>query len=387
MVMYDVVVVGAGPAGSAAARYCAMSGLRTLMVEEHAAVGYPVQCAGLLSENAFSECQVSADSMIQTVQGATLHSSLGCELNFDAGKTKAFVVDRGALDREMAENAVSAGADIMVKTYAYGIRDNVLCTKGVGGHREIPFRLLIAADGPRSPVRSMRGMTPPPRFYAGIQADVPCETDASFVHLYPDVSPDFFGWVIPAGEGRARVGLAGGAEVQSRFSSFIRTFSDSCLHQVTGTIPMGMMPQTYGKQTLFVGDAAGFAKPTSGGGIYTGVRSSRYAAGVACVCCEEDRFDDASLAPYETAWKKDFGKELDFGYRFLEMRSTVSTQDVYDICKALNTPEMKRVIVEYGDMDRPKDLVLQLLKNPTIFRVARRFAKKELMSLIFGSRR
>ncbi|WFN35372.1 NAD(P)/FAD-dependent oxidoreductase [Methanogenium sp. S4BF] len=385
--MYDVIVVGAGPAGSAAARYCAASGLRTLMIEEHASVGYPVQCAGLLSENAFVECHVSSDSVIQAVRGATLHSSRGCELNFDAGKTKALVVDRGALDREMAENAVSAGADILLKTYAYDIRDNVLFTKGVGGHREIPFRLLIAADGPRSHIRSIRGMKPPLRFYAGIQADVPYETDTAFVHIYPDASPDFFGWAIPAGEGRVRVGLAGGADVQSRFSSFIRNFSDSCLHQVTGTIPMGVMPRTYGARTLFVGDAAGFAKPTSGGGVYTGVRSSRHAADVASVCCEEDRFDDTSLSPYESAWSADFGKELDFGYRFLEMRSNISTNDISDICRALNTPEMKRTIVEYGDMDRPTELILRLMKNPTFFRIARTVAKAELRSLLFGGRR
>jgi digeranylgeranylglycerophospholipid reductase len=385
--MYDVIVVGAGPAGSAAARYCAVLGLRTLIVEEHASVGYPVQCAGLLSTNAFSECRVSTDSVIQVVRGATLHSSQGCELHFDAGKTKAYVVDRGALDREMAENAVSAGADIMFKTYAYDIRDNVLYTKGVDGHREFPFRLLIAADGPRSVVRRMRGMKPPLLFYSGIQADVPYETAADVVHIYPDASPDFFGWAIPAGEGRVRVGLAGGADVQKRFSSFIRNFSDSCLHQVTGTIPMGVMPQTYGARTLYVGDAAGFAKPTSGGGVYTGVRSSRYAADVTAVCCEEDRFDDASLLAYESAWSADFGKELYFGYRFLQMRSNMTAKDINDICRTLNTPELKQMIVEYGDMDRPKELVLRLLKNPTFFRVARTVAKSELRDLIFGGRR
>lgn len=384
--MYDVVVVGAGPVGSAAARYCAESGLRTLIVEEHAAIGYPVQCAGLLSSSAFSECDVSDDSVIQVVRGATLHSSMGCELNFDAGKTKAFVVDRGALDREMAEDAASAGADIMLKTYAYDIRDNVLFTKGVHGHREIPFRLLIAADGPRSPIRTIMGMKPPLRFYSGVQAEIPYETDPAFVHLYPDASPDFFGWAIPAGEGRVRVGLVGGADVKNRFSSFVKQFGDSSIHQVTGTIPMGVMPQTYGNRTLFIGDAAGFAKPTSGGGVYTGVRSSRHAADAALLCCEEDRFDDAILSPYESAWKADFGKELDFGYRFLEIRKKISPKDIGDVCQALNTPEMKRLIVDHGDMDRPTEIVLRLLKNPKIFRIARTVAKAELRCLLFGSK-
>lgn len=385
--MYDVIVVGGGPAGSAAARCCAESGLHTLMIEEHASIGYPVQCAGLLSTNAFSECNVSDDSVIQVVRGATLHSSRGCELNFDAGKTKAFVVDRGALDREMAENAASAGADIMLKTYAYDIRKNVLITKGVHGHTEIPFRLLIAADGPRSPIRTIRGMKPPVRFFSGVQAEVPYETDPAYVHIYPDVSPDFFGWAIPAGDGRMRVGLAGESNVQKQFTSFIRQFGNSCIHQVTGTIPLGTMPKTYGSRTLFVGDAAGFAKPTSGGGVYTGVRSSRHAANVAALSCEEERFDDVFLSSYESAWSADFGKELDFGYRFLEMRQNITEKDIHDICQALNTPEMKRLIVDHGDMDRPTELMLRLLKNPTIFRMAGRVAKSELRGIVFGAKR
>ncbi|HJK47411.1 MAG TPA: FAD-dependent monooxygenase, partial [Methanocorpusculum sp.] len=54
--MYDVIIAGAGPTGSAAARFCAKAGLSTLVLEEHAAIGYPVQCAGLLSNSAFAEC-------------------------------------------------------------------------------------------------------------------------------------------------------------------------------------------------------------------------------------------------------------------------------------------------------------------------------------------
>ena len=99
--MYDVVVVGAGPAGSAAARRCAASGLKTLLVEEHATIGYPVQCAGLLSVGALQECDVLGNAVVREVSGASIISSMGSVLNFDAGAAKAYVVDRGILDREM----------------------------------------------------------------------------------------------------------------------------------------------------------------------------------------------------------------------------------------------------------------------------------------------
>ena len=54
---FDVIVVGGGPVGSTAARICAKSGLKTLLVEEQAHLGYPVQCAGLLSNSAFSSAK------------------------------------------------------------------------------------------------------------------------------------------------------------------------------------------------------------------------------------------------------------------------------------------------------------------------------------------
>ena len=57
---YDVVVVGAGPAGCLAAKYAAKNGAKTLIIEEHASIGSPVQCAGLLS--AIRECEVVPDS-------------------------------------------------------------------------------------------------------------------------------------------------------------------------------------------------------------------------------------------------------------------------------------------------------------------------------------
>ncbi|HMZ31327.1 MAG TPA: FAD-dependent oxidoreductase, partial [Methanoregulaceae archaeon] len=82
---YDVVVVGAGPAGSTCARRCAELGLSTCLIEEHAAIGYPVQCAGLLSARALAACQVSEKPVLNEVSGASIVTSRGSRLTFDAG--------------------------------------------------------------------------------------------------------------------------------------------------------------------------------------------------------------------------------------------------------------------------------------------------------------
>lgn len=364
--MYDVAVVGAGPTGSAAARFCAEKGLNTICIEEHAAIGYPVQCAGLLSNTAFGACDVSGRAVLNEVCGASIISSGGDSLTFRSDSTKAYVVDRSILDQEMAKNAADAGAEFLLKTYACSYSGGNLVTRGRRGKGGIRCRMVIAADGPRSVIARSLGMELQKEFLSGIQAEIPAEAETDIVNIYPDASPDFFGWKIPAGKGRLRVGLCGEDDVLERFIRFAGGADSPCLHLITGTIPLGVMPRTYGHRVLFAGDAAGFPKPTSGGGVYTGVRSAMHAASVAEMCCISGDFSDDALSSYETMWKEDFGREIASGMTLLKLRRTLSNDDIAKLIRALNDPEIMDLIVKHGDIDRPANLARILLKKPKI---------------------
>ena len=385
IVIYDVIVTGGGPVGSMAAKCCAGAGLNTLLLEEHASAGTPVQCAGLLSSSAFEECEVSERCVIQTVSGAKVFSGLGREFAFDAGVVKACVVDRSALDRDMLNTAADAGAEIMLKTSVTGARNCstgcVLSTKGVNGLREFESRLVIAADGPKSIFSRIYGMKRAPVFLSGVQADIPYEGNDRLVELHPYASPGFFGWVIPAGRGRARVGLCAEKDTKELFEKFIKNFGPSSVHQVTGTIPLGIMPKTYGCRTMFCGDAAGLAKPTSGGGVYTGVRSARHAADTAVRCIECGKFDDSALSSYESSWRSDFGHELAFGMKLFRMRKSLTPEIIDDLCRVMNEKGMAEDIVRYGDIDRPGRIVKKMMLNPSVYRIAGKVIGGELRSL------
>jgi geranylgeranyl reductase family protein len=366
MADYDVIVVGGGPAGAMAARCCAKEGLTTLLLEEHGTVGHPVQCAGLLSAAAFRECEVGQDSVLQEVSGARIIGGAGVCLTFDAGVTKAFVVDRGALDREMVAAAAKSGAEVRVKTACQEVRDGSVITRGVQGREVHSFRILIAADGPGSAIARHQGFGRAGFYLSGLQAEVVAPHPPGLVTISPHVSPDFFGWTIPVGEGRVRIGLAGKKDVKPRFSAFARPYLAQCTHLVSGTIPLGVIPRTYGKRTLVIGDAAGFAKPTSGGGVYTGVRSARHAAATAVASIREGKFDDMALSRYERAWQEDFGRELSTGMRLLQLRQAMRPSEVDKILSALSKPGMVQEIVTLGDMDRPRRLASALIKNPRL---------------------
>ncbi len=365
---YDVVVVGAGPVGSAAALACAEYGLSTLCIEEHGTIGYPVQCAGLLSQNAFHECEVSGKSVLNEVSGAEVVTDSGNHLLINAGVTKAFVVDRGILDREMAERAAAAGAEFRLKTAVFRMEGNRLFTRGVEGHQEVSYKVLIAADGPRSSIARLRGMKRAGFYLAGVQAEIICENDPLFVGVYPDASPEFFAWRIPIDRKRVRIGLAGMTRVKEKFFSFSQRFPGSSLDFVLGTIPIGVMPVTYGDRAMYVGDAGGFAKPTSGGGVYTGIRTARHAAATAHHCIENSVFDDASLSRYEQLWKQDIGKELEQGLLMFRMRQTLGPVETGRLVRALSDPEILDIIRQYGDMDRPASVMKELLKKPALYR-------------------
>ncbi|WP_292368763.1 geranylgeranyl reductase family protein [Methanoregula sp. UBA64] len=367
--VYDVIVAGAGPVGSSAARECAKAGLSVLCIEEQGTIGYPVQCAGLLSLAAFAECEAGPRSILNTVTGARVIAGDGQVLTIDAKVPKAHVVDRGILDREIAKSAADTGADFLTKTAVCEVKEDRVVTRGMNGRGDIRFRILIAADGPRSTIARLYGMERARTYLAGIQAEGRLARERDLVELWPGASEDFFGWVIPSGDGRVRAGLCGTTQVPERFAAFIRRIGlSSDLHMVTGTLPLGVMPKTYGRRTLFTGDAGGFAKPTSGGGVYTGIRTARHAAAVAALCCEQDDFSDTALAEYESRWQADIGKELALGYRLFLMRRHLSPETLDRMIAAMAAPEIVDTIVKHGDMDRPGKLAGILIKNPSLIR-------------------
>lgn len=370
MERYDVVIAGAGPAGTAAAERAASLGLSTLVLEEHATIGHPVQCAGLLSTAAFAECRVSDRSVRNRVRGARVVSDLGGELLFDAGETKAVVVDRGELDREMAGAAADAGAELRLKAPVLRVDGDRVVTGGPAAG-EVGFRVLVAADGPKGTVARSLGMARAPMYLAGAQADVvlPEPVETQYVEIHPNAAPEFFAWRIPVSDRVVRVGLCGETGVPALFRAYLARWPGQVVHQVTGTIPLGTMPRTYGRQTLFVGDAAGLAKPTSGGGVFTGVRSGRYAAETAAACLEAGDLSDGALAAYEARWRADFGREIALGYRLQLARRRVAPDEIDRLLRAFGTPRVIRAIVEHGNMDRPSGLLARLCRMPTLWPV------------------
>ena len=408
---YDVVVVGAGPVGSIAARSAAIRGAKVLLLEEHSSIGSPVSCTGLLSTRAVAECGVkpSEDFVFNSVRGAFVHAPDGQSLQIDGKKPKAYVVSRKIFDRKLAVLAAEDGVELSLRTRFVGFeRDFKTKTPGKnrtpnasqqslqklrvlrnGRPETINTGVVIGADGIKSRVAESAGLGKPERVLSGIQIEaIYASKDPDFVELFPgSIAPGFFAWTVPLNEKVSRIGLAveprlieGGKSSRFYLEKFLHSnlhvkprYRESMLDFVVGGIPIGPLKNTYTNGVLITGDAAGQAKPTSGGGIYPGACAAKIAGKVAAEASMEGDFSASRLSEYDRTWRKNLEKELEIGMKVHDYIGTLEDRQLNRLISSLNTPEILNIITEYGDMDRPSVLLKKLLLSGNSLQLLKAF--------------
>jgi digeranylgeranylglycerophospholipid reductase len=384
----DVLVVGAGPAGSTVARGLAARGHDVLVVEEHARVGHPVQCAGLVSQRVL-DLAGSRRTVLAPVAGASVFGpSLG-SVSFAADGPRAFVIDRAGLDVQLADRAAKAGArfetGLRFDRAESGPEGAVTCelTGAGAAPRTISAKLVVGADGVASAVARAFRLRRPVEVLPAFEAEIPKSPgDPGQVEVYlgNSISPGLFGWWIPDGSGGARVGVAATAgsvtareyyerlvrQVERRFST---TLPRPTALLVSG-IPIGTLPKTSGARVMLVGDAAAQVKPLSGGGIFTGMRCAEIAAEVADRALRSGDLSAAALLEYDQAWRSELGEEFQRALYLRRLFVRLSDRDLDHVIEALQGAELKASIVAFGDIDFPSHVARQLLRqSPSLLRL------------------
>jgi len=385
---YEVVVVGAGPAGCLAAKYAAKNGAKTLLIEEHASIGSPVQCAGLLSTSAIRECEVVPDTGFHPITGAFVYAPDRRRIRISGGEIKAYVVDRRIFDRTLAENAIRSGADILMRTRAVGIdtgrgdrgceRRRILHVAIEGEPDVIEADVVIGADGVQSRIARWAGLDTPDTVLSGAQVSTIYDfDDPEFVEIFPgSCAPGFFAWAIPY-HSSARIGLAvrpGSGEGHESAWAYLKRLiaehpvvSEKCdpgiAGIVLGGIPISVPQQTAADGVLIVGDAAGQVKPTSGGGVYPGAVCAKIAGKIAADAVSEGDTSVRRLSEYDKLWRARIGRELAIGRRISEWMARLSDSEINRLIKVLDDDELLDLITRYGDMDHPSVVVRKLLVN------------------------
>lgn len=373
MTAYDVVVVGGGPVGAVAARHAAGVGARVLLIEQGECTGEPARCTGLVSPPTLDLLGASTASLLREIRGGILHAPGGKTIELRANTVKAVVLDRGKLNRELIDLAITAGVELRSHTRAVAADIGWVRIEHQGKVETVEAKVIIGADGPRSAVARWFSLPGPSQLLAASQAVVerkPRTPDGVEVFFGRDVAPGFFAWAVPAEEGRLRVGLAAalGTDTEALLSHLLaQCFTGKTVAQIGGIIPIGTSSTTVGDGVLLVGDAAGQVKPTSGGGIYIGGTCARIAGEIAGYAALAGETTHQTLAEYERRWQKQIGGELRFGLAARRVLTALSDRDIDAVFAVIDEPSILQVIAKEGDIDHPSRLIRFFLSHQSLW--------------------
>ncbi|MBR2255378.1 MAG: NAD(P)/FAD-dependent oxidoreductase [Candidatus Methanomethylophilaceae archaeon] len=327
----DVVVVGAGPGGSMAAKFCAQGGLDTILIEKKAEIGAPLRCAEGVSKKWLEEVGIEPNPIWirGDMKGAIIKSTKGTTFQLDeskAGSEVGYVLERHLFDKALAKDAAEAGAKIMMRTSATDVIRNaegkVAGVKAIcfGEEIEIRAKCVVAADGYESQVGR----------WGGIDTTLDLNDIDSCIQYRMcniDVAPDYcefvigsvapggYVWIFPKGDGVANVGIGvmgrlckGKADAKYYLDKFIaedHRFKNGQILEIMGgfvsTCPG--LDCAVDDNLVLVGDAARIIDPITGGGICHACRTGMYAGKVLTECAKTGDFSKKALMAYEKMWR------------------------------------------------------------------------------------
>ena len=215
--MYNVIVVGAGPAGTHCAKRLAENGFSVKVYDRRKSIGEPKRCGEGLEQKAEELIgKIPARCIAQRIKGARVYAPNGkyLEAVLEYG---GFVLDRKVFDKWLAEKAIKAGAKIQANTFISSLIEENGYFVGVKGEFhgeefEDKAKIIVCATGAESPLRKQAlGI------FSKINLIDSClqyeisgiESDPDFINIYlgNEIAPRGYAWIFPKGKERANVGL------------------------------------------------------------------------------------------------------------------------------------------------------------------------------------
>ena len=363
---YDIIIVGAGPAGSTAARIAAQNGAKVLLLEKDREIGIPVRCGEAVGEKGLRRVlEPRAEWIANKIEAVRLvapdetivrvhHNEIG------------FILDRKRFDYDLAMMAANQGVKVVTKAYVYGLLAENGAISGVkiyhlGNHYQVKSKLVIGADGVESRVGRWAGL----KTYARLKDMETCVqmtvSNVRFERQYCDfyfssqIAPGGYLWVFPKNEHLANIGLGISGEYAAHKSptDYLKEFIErkfpeaAILTTVAGGVPCApFMDKVVTNGLMLIGDAAHQANPMTGGGIIQSIIASEIAAKVAADAINENDISEDRLSEYAQKWDKENGGNHRRAYRLKEAVYKLTDADLNRTAAAISKkPSEKQTIV------------------------------------------
>lgn len=346
--MFDVIIVGAGPAGTTAALYAHRLGLNCILLDK-AVFPRDKICGDALSGKSVRIMrELNLLDEVEKLDGSGINRiTFGSPSNqqFDIhlqGKKKKDQITKGfVIPREIFDNYMFEKADAVTETrQGFSVKDLIIENDHVigvigktknGDEEEIRAPIVMGCDGSNSIVARKLGLYEMNMentsvavrcYYEGVKG----LTDQIELHYVKEVNPGYF-WLFPAGEGRANIGIGLSKSYMKKEKRTLRQIMDEVtqteyfkerfsdakqLERPIGwNLPLGSIHRkNHGNGFMLLGDAAGLIDPFTGEGIGNAMVSGQYAMEVASKCKKTGNFTERALAEYDVLLWEEVGKEL-----------------------------------------------------------------------------
>ncbi len=326
---FDVIVAGGAVVGSRVAEHCAKAGLSVAVLEEHPEPGKYGRCTAIVSKRGLDSIGVDySASVLNEVYGADVFAGR-TKLSVRTRQVQAVVLNRFKFDAQCARQAQEAGA-----SFFFNSRFKSLAPSSSGfevtasnpaddSEKKYSCKVLVGADGANSTVARVAGFPEiaPKDFamcyeaeYEGAAVE---DTGKVDVILDSNSVTGFFAWAVPCSPGCVRIGLGTTrrhmiAEAKEavlgldQMKAYLRPPESKVAREFHALIPIRPRARTQKDNILLVGDAAGQAKASTGGGIVFGSRCAKVASDVIAAHLKSGK----ALLGYESAWRKKYGFTL-----------------------------------------------------------------------------
>jgi len=345
---YDVVVVGAGPGGSMAAKALAEQGVSVLLLEKRQEIGAPLRCAEVVGPREVIAQFIPVDDgwVHHELDEVWLFPPNGRHLRKHFPQC-GMMVDRKRFDKALAIAATDAGADIQTKTRATGLERNpdgiTLTVRHLGEAYRVRARVVVGADGVESLVGRWAGMKTAlglTKVFSSVQyqlTDVDGPSNVLQFYFGNNVAPGGYLWVFPKDGGTANVGICVSPSCQKDLKplDYLNRFvaerypASSSVEMAMGGIPIGGPLKTFVSDNVaLVGDAAHQVNPLSAGGIVNAMEAGQIAGEVIANALTQGDVSAHGLRAYDRRWNEMTGNLYRLHARLRRMYYKLSDDDL-----------------------------------------------------------
>lgn len=396
--MYDIIIIGAGPAGSQTAFYLAENGFKTLLLEKRSTVGVPVRCAEAagLKEDLERYFPVSSEWFAGDITSGYVIAPNGVAA-FGKLQSLALMIHRDKFDQFLVNRAIQKGVEFMSCTSAvyasYQSNAISLQINHSGTIETLQTRFLIGADGIEGQVGrwfNLYSSYSPPDVLSCYEYSIYhphhsfFKEKSMYFYLGNDIAPGGYAWVFPKNDETFNVGL--GVKFNNNSKKYAKYYLDIFANRffsngqiqrsISGGVPLlGHKIKMVTHRVALVGDAAGHCNPLSGGGIMNALESGFLLASVLSPLLKNDTLTEKDLSIYVITWFKTYGKPISMFYRMKNVFLTLSDEDINQFVET-----MKDILIKHREgLDIPNiiRLFMKVIRKNyrLLFKISKTFFK------------